>query len=249
MIKINLLGNSTAIDNSGRLVFVGAIAATFFTLVLFVLLVAQLASKSSSLALEAKTLEGKLENLMQKTKSVTELEGKKKILQSKLAVIAELKKGTVGPVRVLDDLNIAVGDKVWLAEVTESGSEMKLRGRALTNQDIANFIKKLEDSDYFDDVNLVESRSMYYDKRSGEIKAGQDLSSLGGGTDSIGGSKVNREVGGSIVGQDTIKDDINIKEFIISAKIKYTGVYQSVKAEPAAPPAAPAPKPAAKENM
>jgi hypothetical protein len=86
------------------------------------------------------------------------LESKREDLNNKLAVIATLRRSKVGPVRVLDDLNMAVPERAWLSEIKEASGLLKINGVALDNQTVSLFMKDLEASDYFDNIELVESK-------------------------------------------------------------------------------------------
>lgn len=157
MIKINLLGVETIADNSKYLVLVGYVASMLIALVTCYSLYAVASSEIASLTDERDRLQTELAKLQTTTKEVRELEKKKKDLADKLVVIARLKKSKIGPVHVLDDLNIAVPEKSWVTEVKETSGLMKITGFALDNQTISGFMRELEKSDYFPQVDLVET--------------------------------------------------------------------------------------------
>ena len=46
----------------------------------------------------------------------------------------------------------------WLSQLGRSGDSVKLVGIALDNQTISSFMAKLEESPFFDEVDLVESK-------------------------------------------------------------------------------------------
>jgi len=107
---------------------------------------------------EDKLIRADLTELKKITKEVRDLEKKRETLKSKLEIIDTLKKRKIGPVRVLDDLNISVPEKSWLVEVRDKGGVLRIDGLALDNQTIADFVKKLEKSEYFVRVDLLEAR-------------------------------------------------------------------------------------------
>ncbi len=63
----------------------------------------------------------------------------------------------VGPVKVLADLSDAAPEQVWLVEFKETGGLATVTGLGLDDQTIANFMRKLGASPYFDSVDLVET--------------------------------------------------------------------------------------------
>ncbi len=105
---------------------------------------------------ENKTKE--LEALKKKVQEVEDYEKNKRMLEDKNRVIEQLRKNQGGPVRLLDYLSQSLDPlKVWLTSV-EGDKQVTLSGKALTNDDIVEFIRSLQQSGYFTDVMLEESR-------------------------------------------------------------------------------------------
>ena len=67
----------------------------------------------------------------------------KQALLDKLKVLETLKKGRTGPVKMLDAMAGAIPKNVWLSKMDESAAQMNLEGSALTNDDLAEFMKSL----------------------------------------------------------------------------------------------------------
>lgn len=158
-IKINLLGERQ--KKGGKAI----LWLSFYTICLFAFGVAaliQLASVNTALSdneSQVSLLEAQLAKLKVVTNEVRELSSKKQSLNEKIAVMAALRKKKAGPVRVMDDLNLSVPDKSWISDIKEAeGGMLKISGFALDNQTIAGFMKSLEASDYFSNVDLVETK-------------------------------------------------------------------------------------------
>lgn len=92
-----------------------------------------------------------------KTKELTKLETERKDLEEKLKTIATLEAKKIGPVQVLADLSDAAPEQVWLLEFKETGGLATVTGLGLDDQTIANFMRNLAASRYFDGVDLVET--------------------------------------------------------------------------------------------
>ena len=163
MIKINLLGDDTAVDNSGTFVVGGYVASLVLVILVFLFAYRSAASTATELAEESETLTVKLTQLKELTKEVRELEAKRKALEDKLVVIASLQKNKLGPVRVMDDLNMSMPEKSWIVDIKEASGTLRIGGMALDNQTIASFMRDLEASDYFEKVDIVESRQAVRD--------------------------------------------------------------------------------------
>lgn len=79
-------------------------------------------------------------------------------LEEKERLIERLKSAREGPVRMLDSLSAELPDFVWLTQLTQSGNMVTIDGMAASYVSIADYIRKLEDSDWFQDVELVDAR-------------------------------------------------------------------------------------------
>lgn len=104
---------------------------------------------------ESKTKE--VEALKKKVQEVEDYEKKKLSLENQVRIIEQLRKNQGGPVRLLDYLSQSLDPvKVWLSNV-EGDAQVTVTGKALTNDDIVEFIKNLQQSKYFSSVTLQES--------------------------------------------------------------------------------------------
>lgn len=74
---------------------------------------------------------------------VNQINDRKKELEDKLKVLAELRKGRAGPVKFMDALATATPKQVWVMNFEESGNSVKLRGTALSHEDVADFMRGL----------------------------------------------------------------------------------------------------------
>lgn len=221
MIKINLLGDNTKLDYSNRYILICFILGLVLVSVISFNLYKNTTSEVRQLALESNNLTGKLRALENKTKVVKELEEKKGVLRNKLIAIAKLRKNRVGPVRVLDDLNLSTPRTVWIREIQESEGQVTILGRAIENQDIAFLMTKLLDSDYFESVDLIESRQMYYAKSTGQISGTPSINSVAGTAQ----QKINvRGEEDRSRAQRILENNIKLKEFTLKSKINYGGL-------------------------
>lgn len=164
MIRINLLGEKE--DKRGVYTVQGLLFASslLLTFGFCFLIQSKAGSELENMRGEKMTLQSKLSKLKERTKKVEGLETKRLTLKEKLTTIATLKLKKHGPVHILDDLNAAVPDRVWLTSVKQkSGASLEITGIALDNQTIAQFIKDLEKSDYFQKVEPVVTKQIVFE--------------------------------------------------------------------------------------
>ena len=110
----------------------------------------------SRLENELTDLRNEIQALNVKVREVGELQNKIKDLRGKNKILEDLSKKRVGPVRVLESLSVATPTSLWLTELRENGGNLVINGLALDNQTIAEFMRALANSKYFNNVDLVE---------------------------------------------------------------------------------------------
>ena len=158
MIRINLLPIKEAQRAVGRrqqmsLALLSISVALLVMVVPYVIQGRRIAQLDSDIA----QLNAEIERYNAQTREVRDLEKKRIELQAKLKVIEDLKQKRVGPVRMLEDLSAATPQKLWLVSFSEVNGQATITGMALDNQTIAGFMRQLQTSPYFYDVDLVET--------------------------------------------------------------------------------------------
>ena len=88
---------------------------------------------------------------------VEEFKAKKSELEDKLDVIDGLDSARTGPVRVLDQLAAHTPERLWLTQPETNSGKIKLKGNSLDNGVVADFLRGLNSSDYFVNVDLVKT--------------------------------------------------------------------------------------------
>jgi type IV pilus assembly protein PilN len=101
---------------------------------------------------------------------VKEFKKKKRELEEKIEVIAQLEARQRGPVRVLDELARIIPKEMWLERLKDSNGALALEGFAIDNQTIARFMTSMEASPWFRGVRLEVTKQV--------TRAGVDLKSF-----------------------------------------------------------------------
>lgn len=77
------------------------------------------------------------------------------VLKKKIAVITNLKSNRKGPVLLLDSLTqLVIPKRMWLTNLEAKGNTVNIKGVALDNRTVADFMTQLEKSKLFASVNL-----------------------------------------------------------------------------------------------
>lgn len=87
-----------------------------------------------------------------------ELERKRKSFQDQVNLIERLKAEQGGPVRMLDEIQKALPDFVWLTKMDQAGAVLKITGEASNNNAIADFLSNLQRAGEGCDPGSVEGK-------------------------------------------------------------------------------------------
>ncbi len=90
-------------------------------------------------------------------KQVEEYRKTKAEIEQKLEVIDRLDQNRSGPVHVLDEIATHAPDKLWVTKVAARGQKITIEGMSLDNEIVAHFMTALNESPYFEDVELAET--------------------------------------------------------------------------------------------
>jgi type IV pilus assembly protein PilN len=88
---------------------------------------------------------------------LTQVEQQKSLLEKKINLINTLKANQHAAVNIMDELSLNIPDWVWLVEMGYDGNQISIKGKALSNTLIADYIFNLEKSPSFSSVNLISS--------------------------------------------------------------------------------------------
>lgn len=168
MIRVNLIGvrePSTGVFEAGApaapsekkglliaVVFLGAALG----LIIFQYLTAQQTIRGLDEEIQQLTQEkARLQAIIQR---VNEYQQKLLELEKREKLIERLKREREGPVRILDDLSAQLPDFVWLTNLDQGVGSVAIRGMASSYVSIADYIQKLEESEWFANVELIDAR-------------------------------------------------------------------------------------------
>ena len=92
-----------------------------------------------------------------------------KAQQQRVTLIEQLRRGQSGPVHILDEINKAVPDRLWLTDLTEKGDDIMLAGMTTSFSGLSDFVANLETSKWFKKpIDIVDSQ-VIPDAKTGDI--------------------------------------------------------------------------------
>lgn len=155
MIKINLLPEKSIKKDVKNKEFV-VVSALSLLVVLGVVafLNTRLSAKLDAREAKIEQINKEIAELDLKVKEVESYKSKNQQLGNKIKVIKELQAKKTGPVKVLDKLSMEIPEEVWVDAYQDTAGALKLTGAGLDDEKISDFLKKLEASPQFCNVEL-----------------------------------------------------------------------------------------------
>ena len=167
MIRINLLATERKTVRAAAKSFEPGQKMMVLGSLIMVLVVAALGWRYWALGQMAAEIEANIEaanreeqRLQEILRQVREFEARKAMLQQRVDLIDDLRKGQNAPVHMVDQVSRALPEMTWLTNLQQSpdGYTLTLQGRCLTLTSLSDFIGNLESSRYFmRPVEIVES--------------------------------------------------------------------------------------------
>lgn len=172
MIRVNLLGSKEPVGGGGAIIDSGipggessekkgVLAAIAIMGIAVAAIVVQFLSATrtiNQLEQEIQQLTDEKTRLAPIIAQVQQYQAKLAELEEKERLIERLKSQREGPVRMLDALSAELPDFVWLTELSQRGPAVTIDGMAASYVSIADYIRKLEDSDWFNNVELINAQ-------------------------------------------------------------------------------------------
>ena len=167
MIKINLLPVRAAKKKETAVQQLTIFGFTVFivlavVLTMYIVKRAQITATKNDIAAANSTIN----ELKKKLGKLEELKSLKEQVKKKLDVLTQLRKNKSGPAHRLATLSESTPDQLWLTAYAENGSDIKMSGFAFTEDLIAAFMRSLEaSSDYMNVELLVSEQSVLGDNK------------------------------------------------------------------------------------
>ena len=166
MIRINLLAVDRAVGKkktggvvtSAQRVTIGAALILVSTLVGVGWWYWSLHTQSAQLDTEIASAETEANQLRSVLAQVQKFETRKAVLQQRVTLIEQLRRGQTAPVHVLDELSKALPDRLWLVSMGQQGPNFTIDGRTTSLTGVSDFVANLQASPWFGAVELLDSQ-------------------------------------------------------------------------------------------
>ena len=161
MIKINLLPVRAAKKKESvrQQISILLLSMTAVLVIAFGIYSVTLA-KISTAQEEIGKSEQEIKRLKEKIGEIDNIKKFQAEVKKKLDILSQLRRDKTGPATRLAKLSDAVPDKLWLTRYAESGGKISLAGIAFNEELIAAFMRNLQASNEFTNVELIVSEQL-----------------------------------------------------------------------------------------
>jgi len=168
MIKINLLPlraskKKETIRQQLSILVISIVGLLIVGLSAYGLLLGKIGTVKS----EIKVSETELASLKAKIGVINNIKKLQSEVKNKLDVLNQLRRGKSGPASRLAALSDSLPEQLWLTKYAENGGKVSVSGVAMNEELIAFFMKRLEASGAFNNVELLVSEQ----SETGGVKA------------------------------------------------------------------------------
>ncbi len=168
MIKINLLPvraskKKETAKQQLAIAVIAIVGVAVAGLSVFSVTLAKISTTKSTI----ESSEKELQTLKTKIGEIDNIKKLQEAVKKKLDVLDRLRKEKAGPATRLAKLSDAIPEKLWLTKYSESAEKLSLGGIAFTEELIAEFIRNLQATNEFSNIELLFSEQV----DSGGVKA------------------------------------------------------------------------------
>ncbi len=166
MIRINLLPFRAARrkENIRRQISISLLSFIFVFIALFYYQM-QLNLQLGELKTQAEDVKSRLKVFRKKSREVDKIKQALDTLKKKINVIKALELNRREPVRLMDAMTrVVIGKRMWFTDFADNNDTVVIKGNALDNKTVADFMTQLEESGLFKTVNLTTLKQVTIQK-------------------------------------------------------------------------------------
>ena len=166
MIRINLLPFRAARrkENIRRQISIFLLSFIFVSISLFYYRM-QLNLQLGELKTQAEDVKSRLKIFRQKAREVDNIKQALETLNKKINVIKTLELNRREPVRLMEAMTeVVIPKRMWFTDFADNKDSVVIKGNALDNKTVADFMTHLENSGFFSTVNLTTLKQITIQK-------------------------------------------------------------------------------------
>ena len=177
MIRINLLAverqrartKRTVVIPAAHRVTIGASLILLGTALVVGWWFWSLRQESARIDAELARAEAATRDIRSVLEQVRKFESRKALLQQRVSLIEQLRKGQSAPVHLLDEISKSIPDRLWLSEMTQLGADFTMSGMTDSLTAVSDFVANLEGTKWFrKPVEIVDSQ-VQTDAKAGDL--------------------------------------------------------------------------------
>ena len=177
MIRINLLAVERERVRSKRVVLIPAahrvtIGATVIlvgTAALIGWWFLTLRQQSAQLDIDLTQAETETRQIRSVLEQVRKFESQKAMLQQRVTLIEQLRKGQYAPVHLLDEVSKSLPDRLWLSDLTQTGTEFTIGSMTDSLTAVSDFVANLEGTRWFKKPVEILDSQVQTDAKAGDL--------------------------------------------------------------------------------
>lgn len=125
--------------------------------------------QSAALDSEIVRVDAETRQIRSLLEQVRQFESQKALLQQRVTLIEQLRKGQAAPVHLLDEISRSMPERLWLRDLTQSGADFTISGMTDSLTAVSDFVANLEDTRWFlRPVEIVDSQ-VQVDPAAGDL--------------------------------------------------------------------------------
>ncbi|MDQ7002425.1 MAG: PilN domain-containing protein [Ghiorsea sp.] len=156
MIRINLIPHRTAFRNQQIIEYITVFVSSILLIIGIILMINIWSTQAlTDLQAEQALLKTQNEQLSKKIGELRNLYSLRKDVESKLQIVDELQAGRFRSLNTLVGIAEGIPQNIWLVSLKDAAGSLSIIGLGESSKAVANFMRALETSVYFDSVHLM----------------------------------------------------------------------------------------------
>ena len=125
--------------------------------------------RSAQLDIELAQAETETRQIRSVLEQVRKFESQKAMLQQRVTLIEQLRKGQYAPVHLLDEVSKSLPDRLWLNDLAQKGAEFTIGGMTDSLTAVSDFVANLEGTRWFKKPVEILDSQVQADAKAGDL--------------------------------------------------------------------------------